>query len=154
MLLDLLFPLAITLLVEPIATSFMDRLNKRVFITSFGANLFLNPLMNILLLSYTGIHYWLFLGIFECLTVLVESIVLASIGKVPAKKALLFAFIANLLSFGVGLLLNPLVMKRGVELTLTIVFLVIDTLLLGLFLALSFLKARDQKDQPDDKTRD
>ena len=154
MLLDILFPLAITLLVEPIATAFMNRLDKRVFIASFGANLLLNPLMNILLLSYAEIHYWVFLGIFECVSVLVESIVLASIGKVSVKKALLFAFIANLLSFGVGLLLNPIVMKRGVELTLTIVFLAIDTLLLGLFLALSFLKARDQKDKSDDHARD
>ena len=145
MVLNVLFALSITLMIEPIIVSSMKKFNMKLFITSLGLNIVLNTAMNCLLIALNQDHYYVYLAIFEFATVIIETLMIFMINKTDLQKTLLFVLLANLASFLVGYILNKVAVYRNVELILTIVFFVIATCLLAFTAVLFALHYEDNK---------
>lgn len=110
MILSLLFPLSITLLIEPLVSSLSKRFSFFVMITSFVVNLFSNLSMNIVLSFQQDVTiYNIILYSWEIGTVILETLIIFSINKTGFLKTLLFVFLANLASFLIGLLFNQFI---------------------------------------------
>ena len=106
---NILFPLAITLSIETGIYMILKHRDMRLFIVVSVLNLILNMGMNFYLSSVSDeFQYWLFLSIFEVLTVVVETLVIFAIFQFKFWKVLLISFIANASSFGIGMALIPL----------------------------------------------
>ena len=81
--------------------------DMKLFIVVSLLNLVLNPLMNVLLSwCIKEEYYWLFLSVFEIFTTLIESLVIWLFIKNKYLRILLFAILANSVSFGVGVALS------------------------------------------------
>ena len=145
MVLNVLFALSITLMIEPIIVSSMKKFDMKLFITSFGLNVILNATMNCLLIALNQDHYYVYLAIFEFATVIIETLMIFMINKTDLQKTLLFVLLANLASFLVGYILNKVAIYRNVELILTIVFYVIASGFLAFTAVLFALHYEDNK---------
>lgn len=101
--LNIIFALLLTLVIETFIYVFVKPYDIKLFITVTVMNLVLNPLMNLTLLNMASLQqYTVWLTIFECLTVVIEATVLYFIVKIRLPKAFIFAFIANIVSYGIG----------------------------------------------------
>ena len=120
---DIIFSLSVTLLIEPSLIWLLTKGNHKTFITSFASNVFLNVGMNVLLLYVVDKqYYYLFLTIFEISTVILETLIIFTINKTDFWKTLLYVFIANLVSFIVGYIFNIFVLDLFVRQILSVIF--------------------------------
>ena len=122
--LAIIFSLAITLCIETFVYMFLKPRDLKLFIIVSGLNIVLNVTMNIIL-TYAikeEIAYWIILSIYEVLTTLVEALLITYLMKFRFLKVLLFAFIANLSSFLVGLALMSVHKYMLAIIILTFVF--------------------------------
>ncbi|MGC4103238.1 hypothetical protein [Ferruginibacter sp.] len=96
------FYFLLTLIIElPVVCVFFKERWKYALLIGFLLNLFTWPLLNILLF-YTGIN----VNILELGVAITESIGFYLLMQCNWKKALALGFIANALSYGIGLILN------------------------------------------------
>ena len=103
----IILPLVITLALETGIYMILKHRDLKLFLVVSGLNIVLNPLMNVCLFALRGSGiYWLSVSTFEILTVLIESLIIFLIMKIKFPKVLLFSFLANALSFGVGISLS------------------------------------------------
>jgi len=92
----------LTLLIElPLVLFFFREERRYALLTGFLLNLFTWPLLHIFIF-YTDIH----IGILEFAVAVTESIGYYIMLNCKWKKAIAVAFLANILSYGSGLLLN------------------------------------------------
>lgn len=151
MLMHILFPLSITLAFETAIYMLLKWRDLKLFITVSILNFILNPTMNIAL-QYVNddIAYWYLLVISEILTVLIESAVVCVISSFKYPKVLLFAFIANLVSFIIGYLLLPVYDTKITIIILMVIFFLIY-LVIYLLTLIPFIVNRlnEQKSQGD-----
>ena len=105
----ILFPLVTTLVLETGIYMILKHRDLKLFLVVSIMNLLLNPAMNIILTFFgdTATKYWLILGIGEVLTTLIESLIVFVFFNFKYLKVLIFAVIANAVSFLVGLALDP-----------------------------------------------
>ena len=113
-------------------------------------NLILNPAMNIIF--YYAIPdektYWIALAIAEVSTTLIESLIVFLLMRFKYPKVLLFAFLANLASLVVGLLLRPVYETKTTIIVLTSLFF-LGYLFAYIFVLVSFTR-RYNNNQDDD----
>lgn len=120
----ILFPLSLTLLIETIIYMFLKWGDIKLFVVASVANIVLNTTMNLILLSITdAIAYYIVLISYEIGTTLVEALIITLFMRFKFWKTLLFAVLANGVSYLVGLLLQPVYQTRTTIIVLTIVFL-------------------------------
>lgn len=124
--LSIIFPLAVTLTIETGLYMILKHRDLKLFLIVGIMNLILNPIMNIVLLLYgnTQLKYWIILILGEIFTTLIESLIVFLFMRFRYFKILLFAFIANLGSFLVGLALEPLFGNKTLLIIVTIIFIV------------------------------
>ena len=119
-----LFPLSLTLLIETIIYMFLKWGDIKLFVVASVANIVLNTTMNLILLSITdATAYYIVLISYEIGTTLVEALIITLFMRFKFWKTLLFAVLANGVSYLVGLLLQPVYQTRTTIIVLTIVFL-------------------------------
>ena len=125
--LELLFPLSITLAIEVPIYLLLKWRDLKLFVTASVSNLVLNLLMNSILYFAIGPHnselYYGFLVFFEIFTTVIESLIIFFVMKCKYKEAVLHAFVANLTSLLVGLALNNLYDFYTLRIVLTLFFL-------------------------------
>lgn len=123
--LSLIFPLAVTLLIETGIYMILKHRDLKLFLVVSLMNLVLNPTMNIILLLFgdTQLKYWIILILGEILTTVIESLIVFLFMKFKYLKILLFAVTANLASFLLGLALEPLYGSKTLIIIFSIVFL-------------------------------
>lgn len=120
---QILFPLTITLAVETAIYMLLKWGNLKLFIVVSVMNLVLNPLMNILLgLTNNPTAYYVLLISYEIGTTLLESLIVFLFCRFKYWRTLLFAVIANGASFLLGFLLEPVFHTRITIIVLTVVF--------------------------------
>lgn len=120
----ILFPLLLTLLIETIIYMFLKWGDIKLFVVASVANIVLNTTMNLILLSITdATAYYIVLISYEIGTTLVEALIITLFMRFKFWKTLLFAVLANGVSYLVGLLLQPVYQTRTTIIVLTIVFL-------------------------------
>ena len=119
-----IFPLITTLLLETGIYMILKHRDLKLFFVVSIMNLVLNPTMNFILIIFGKDHlsYWLILGIGEVLTTLIESLIVFLFMRFKYLKILLFAVIANAVSFLVGLALDPVYDYQTALIVLMIVF--------------------------------
>ena len=119
-----IFPLITTLLLETGIYMILKHYDLKLFFVVSIMNLVLNPTMNFILIIFGKDHlsYWLILGIGEVLTTLIESLIVFLFMRFKYLKILLFAVIANAVSFLIGLALDPVYDYQTVLIVLMIVF--------------------------------
>lgn len=136
MILSLLFPLSITLLIEPLVSSLSKRFSFFVMITSFVVNLFSNLSMNIVLSFQQDVTiYNIILYSWEIGTVILETLIIFFINKTGFLKTLLFVFLANLASFLIGLLFNQFIFSSPDWVLILIISL--NLILTGIYMGFS-----------------
>lgn len=124
----LILPLFITLALETGVYMILKHRDLKLFIVISIMNLVLNLSMNIgLSFIKDNTIYWIALSISEVATIFIESVVVYLFMKFKYLKVLLFAFLANLLSFIVGLLITPIYQTK-------IAAIVVCALFIGLYL--------------------
>ena len=123
--LSIIFPLAVTLVIETGLYMILKHRDLKLFLVVGVMNLVLNTTMNIVLLlcGDTQLKYWLVLIIGEVSTTFIESLIVYLFMRFKYLKILLFAVIANLGSFLVGLALEPLFGNKTLLIIATIIFL-------------------------------
>ena len=123
--LSLIFPLAVTLLIETGIYMILKHRDLKLFLVVSLMNLVLNPTMNIILLlcGDSQLKYWIILIIGEILTTFIESLIVYIFMRFKYLKILFFAVIANLASFLLGLALEPLYLNKTLLIVFTILFL-------------------------------
>ena len=139
--LSIIFPLAVTLVIETGLYMILKHRDLKLFLVVGIMNVILNPTMNIILLQLgdTPLKYWIILIVGEVLTTLIESLIVFLFMKFKYLKILLFAVLANLGSFLIGLALEPLFGNKIFLIVATAIFLVAY---IGIYLVvlLSFFK--------------
>ena len=142
--LSILFPLAVTLVIETGVYMILKHRDLKLFLAASIMNLVLNPTMNTILIQFgdTAIKYWLILIIGEVSTTLIESLIVFFFMRFKYLKILLFAVLANISSFLLGLALNQLYDYRTVLIVITILFLCFYTAMYFLVLILFIRKNR------------
>jgi hypothetical protein len=107
--LSIVFSLAITLCVETFVYMFLKPRDLKLFLIVSGLNIVLNVTMNVVLIYAIKDQtiYWIILISYELLTTCIEAFVITILMKFRFLAVLLFAFIANLSSFLIGLGLAP-----------------------------------------------
>ena len=123
--LSIIFPLAVTLVIETGLYMILKHRDLKLFLVVGVMNLVLNTTMNIVLLlcGDTQLKYRLILIIGEVSTTFIESLIVYLFMRFKYLKILLFAVIANLGSFLVGLALEPLFGNKTLLIIATIIFL-------------------------------
>ena len=121
--LSLIFPLAVTLVIETGAYMILKHRDLKLFLVVSMMNLILNPTMNLVLFLFgtTQINYYIILATSEVLTTIIESLIVFLFMRFKYLKILLFAVIANLSSFLFGLATQFLYENR----TLLIIFIIL-----------------------------
>lgn len=139
--LSIIFPLAVTLVIETGLYMILKHRDLKLFLVVGIMNILLNSTMNIILLlrGDTQFKYWLILIIGEASTTLIESLIVYLFMRFKYLKILLFAVIANLGSFLVGLALEPLFGNKTLLIVTTVVFLLIY-IAIYLVVLISFFK--------------
>ena len=137
----ILFPLVTTLVFETGIYMILKHRDLKLFLVVSIMNLLLNPTMNIILTFFgdTATKYWLILGIGEVLTTLIESLIVFVFFNFKYFKVLIFAVIANAVSFLVGLALDP-VYDHIVVLTVLFTLFILGYLATYLVVFLDFIK--------------
>lgn len=145
LILSIIFPLAATLIIETGLYMILKHRDLKLFLVVGMMNAILNPTMNLLIIHFgdTQFKYWLILSIGEVLTTLIESLIVFLFMRFKYLKILLFAFIANLASFLIGFLFEPVYDNKTLLVILTIVFLLIY-LIIYIFVLISFLRKNTQ----------
>ena len=153
MIIYFLLPLSITLALEVGIYMILKHKDLKLFIVVAAMNFILNPLMNLgLYFIYDKTLYWITLSICEVATVFIESLIVYLFMRIKYAKVLLFAFIANLTSFLVGLALNFLFETRIAAIVVCSLFFVVYLVTFGVVLS-SFLTNRERnKDRHSDNT--
>lgn len=143
--LSIIFPLAVTLVIETGLYMILKHRDLKLFLVVGVMNLVLNTTMNIVLLlcGDTQLKYWLILIIGEVSTTFIESLIVYLFMRFKYLKILLFAVIANLGSFLVGLALEPLFGNKTLLIIVTVVFLLIY-IAIYLVVLISFFKKNRQ----------
>ena len=143
--LSIIFPLAVTLVIETGLYMILKHRDLKLFLVVGVMNLVLNTTMNIVLLlcGDTQLKYWLILIIGEVSTTFIESLIVYLFMRFKYLKILLFAVIANLGSFIVGLALEPLFGNKTLLIIVTVVFLLIY-IAIYLVVLISFFKKNRQ----------
>ena len=138
---NILLPLVTTLLFETGIYMILKHRDLKLFLVVFGMNFVLNPLMNGALSRWgTGYStYWIIVAIGEAATVFIESLIVFLFMRFKYSRILLFAFLANLLSFLVGLAINYSSLDQTGYIALTIIF-VLGYLASYVFVLISFVK--------------
>ena len=96
----------------------------KLFVVASVANIVLNTTMNLILLSITeATAYYIVLISYEIGTTLAEALIITLFMRFKFWKTLLFAVLANGVSYLVGLLLQTVYQTRTTIIVLTIVFL-------------------------------
>ena len=141
LILSIVFPLAVTLVIETGLYMILKHRDLKLFLVVGIMNAILNPTMNILLLlcGDTQLKYWIILIAGEILTTFIESLVVFFFMRFKYLKILLFAVIANLGSFLIGLALEPLYGNKTILIIVTVVFLLIY-IAIYLVVLISFFK--------------
>lgn len=143
--LSIIFPLAVTLVIETGLYMILKHRDLKLFLVVGVMNLVLNTTMNIVLLlcGDTQLKYWLILIIGEVSTTFIESLIVYLFMRFKYLKILLFAVIANLGSFLVGLALEQLFGNKTLLIIATIIFL---TCYIAIYLVvlISFFKKNRQ----------
>ena len=110
-------------------------------------NFVLNPFMNAILSHWgTGrLVYWIIIAVGEVSTVFIESLIVYLFMRFKYFKILLFAFLANLLSFLVGLAINY---SSASQTTLTILTILFTIGYFGsyVFVLVSYIKQNSNKE--------
>lgn len=150
---NIILPLSITLAIETRIYTILRHKNLKLFIVVSALNLILNPAMNVGL-SYIEdkLIYYLVLSAAEIATIFIESLIVYLFIKEKYLKVLLYAAIANLVSFLIGFVLTftPIYQTR-------ITVIVITTLFLSVYLftyivtLLAFI--RNYRNRDDDRRR-
>lgn len=123
---NIVLPLAITLALETGVYMILKHRDLKLFIVVSIMNLILNLSMNIgLYFIKDEMTYWLILSISEVSTVLIESLIVYFFMRIKYLKVLLFAFLANLTSFLVGLLITPIYQTKIAAIVVCSLFFVI-----------------------------
>ena len=137
----ILFPLVTTLVLETGIYMILKHRDLKLFLVVSIMNLLLNPTMNIILTFFgdTATKYWLILGIGEVLTTLIESLIVFVFFNFKYFKVLIFAVIANAVSFLVGLALDP-VYDHVAILTVLFTLFILGYLATYLVVFLDFIK--------------
>ena len=155
---NILLPLSITLLFETSIYMILNYRSLKLFFVASLMNIILNVSMNLLLsLSMSLEEFVTLLVIYEVVTVFAESIILRITMRIKYWKTLVFSFLANATSFGVGLILNTYVYQH--KIAAIIVCSAFFLLYLLLFVLVFFLFAknrevRNQNNKPDKSGRD
>lgn len=150
----ILLPLAITLALETGIYMILKHRDFKLLVVVSLLNIILNPLMNIGLCYITdNTLYWVILSLSEIATVLLEAAVITLIFKMRFTKVLLFAFLANLLSFSVGLILffTPIYQTKIAAIIVTGLFFSVYLFTYGFTLTSFILNYRHRN---DDSRRD
>lgn len=143
--LSIIFPLAVTLVIETGLYMILKHRDLKLFLVVGIMNVVLNSTMNTILLLYgdTQLKYWIILIVGEISTTLIESLIVYLFMRFKYLKILLFAVIANLGSFLVGLALEPLFGNKTLLIIVTVVFLLIY-IAIYLVVLISFFKKNRQ----------
>ena len=143
--LSIIFPLAVTLVIETGLSMILKHRDLKLFLVVGIMNVVLNSTMNTILLLYgdTQLKYWIILIVGEISTTLIESLIVYLFMRFKYLKILLFAVIANLGSFLVGLALEPLFGNKTLLIIVTVVFLLIY-IAIYLVVLISFFKKNRQ----------
>ena len=142
---NIALPLVITLSLETGIYMILKHRDMKLFIIAFLLNLVLNVSMNIGL-SYINniVIYWTVLSISEVLTIGIESLVITLLMKMKYLKVLIFAVIANITSFVVGLLIQPVYQTKITAYVVCGVFLSVYLLTYGFTLSAFILNYRNR----------
>ena len=147
---SILFSLSITLFIETGIYMILKHRDLKLLLVVSLMNLILNPTMNIIF--YYAIPdektYWIVLAIAEVSTTLIESLIVFLLMRFKYPKVLLFAFLANLASLVVGLLLRPVYETKTTIIVLTSLFF-LGYLFAYIFVLVSFTR-RYNNNQDDD----
>ena len=146
----ILFSLSITLFIETGIYMILKHRDLKLLLIVSLMNLVLNPTMN--LIFYFAIHYektyWLALAIAETLTTLIESLIVFLFMRFKYPKVLLFAFLANLASLAMGLLLRPVYETKTTIIVLTSLFL-LSYLFIYVFVLVAFTRQNNNNGDSD-----
>ena len=142
--LQILFPLAITLAIETPIYLLLKWRDLKLFIIASVLNLLLNITMNISLMFISDVTaYYAVLISYEIITTLVESLIIFLLMKFKYWKVLLFAIAANIASFLVGYFLQPVYQTKITIIVLTVIFL-FAYLFVEILTLISFSSSRKQ----------
>ena len=141
LILSIIFPLALTLVIETGLYMILKHRDLKLFLVVSIMNVVLNPIMNLILIHFgdTQLKYWLILSIGEISTTLIESLIVFMFMRFKYLKILLFAFIANLASFLIGLALQPL-FENKVLLTIIAIVLLLGYIAIYLVILIPVIK--------------
>ena len=123
---NIILPLAITLALETGIYMILKHRDMKLLLVVSLLNVVLNMSMNIALSFIEDkTFYWIVLSVSEVVTIVIESIVITLIMKFKYLKVLLFSVIANGVSLGVGLLIQPIYQTKTAVIIVCGVFLAI-----------------------------
>ena len=129
--------LSITLAIELLVIFIFFHKDIRTFLIISLANAVLNVSMNLLiLLMPNDVAYFIFLISYELFTFAIETLILIFVCKKPRLVSFIAALLANILSLGVGLIINQFSIDTKTTIVLIVVFSTIYslTLLADIFL--------------------
>ena len=153
--LSILFSLSITLLIETGIYMILKHRDLKLLLVVSLMNLILNPAMNIIF--YFAIPdertYWIALAIAEVSTTLIESLIVFLFMRFKYPKVLLFAFLANLASLSIGLLLRPVYETKTTIIVLTSLFF-LGYLFTYVFVLVSFTRRYNNDRNSDSGTNE
>ncbi len=138
MVLELLFHLSLTLMIELLIYGLMDSLKLKSFIALSAANLTLNLTMNIIAMFMKTYNAYInFLAIAEVSVFIIEACVFYLFSNKPFWYCLLASLAANATSLALGVVINHLgiLNKNGIAIAMT----VINFVFYGILSALSAL---------------
>lgn len=142
--LQILFPLAITLAIETPIYLLLKWRDLKLFVIVGVLNILLNVTMNISLMFISDVTaYYAVLISYEILTTLVESLIIFLLMRFKYWKVLLFAIAANIASFLVGYFLQPVYQTKITIIVLTVIFL-FAYLFVEILTLISFSSSRKQ----------
>lgn len=158
MVLEILFHLSLTLMVELLIYGLMDSFKLKSFIALSAANITLNLSMNIIVTfmrSYTA--YINFLAIAEVSVFIIEACLFYLFSNKPFWYCLLASLAANALSLALGVIINHLgvLNKNGIAIAMTVINFVFYGILSTLsVLAFSSPRLLDKDDDGSDDPTD
>ena len=142
--LQILFPLAITLAIETPIYLLLKWRDLKLFVIVSVLNILLNVTMNISLMFISDVTaYYAVLISYEIITTLVESLIIFLLMRFKYWKVLLFAIGANIASFLVGYFLQPVYQTKITIIVLTVIFL-FAYLFVEILTLISFSSSRKQ----------
>ena len=153
---NIILPLTITLCLETGIYMILKHKDSRLFIVVSIMNLVLNPLMNIGLSQISDkTIYWIVLIASEIATTFIESLIVYFFLKEKYLKVLLFAYIANIVSFVVGLIffLTPIYETKIAILVVSSLFIAVYLLsyTITLISSISHYRNRNDNSSRDEK---